>query len=82
MIRAAAALARDALQHPRTAACVLVSDDTLPLLAPVRIHAKITACPDRLLVADWEQGHGWRELCGFLDVPMPVEDFPHLNRRP
>lgn len=38
--------------------------------------------PDRLLVVDWEQGHGWRELCGFLDVPMPMEDFPHLNRRP
>lgn len=38
--------------------------------------------PGSLLVVDWEQGHGWRELCGFLDLPVPTEDFPHLNRRP
>lgn len=42
------ALARDALRHPRTAACVLVSDDTLPMLSPARIHAEISARPDRI----------------------------------
>ena len=48
MIRATEALARDALQHSQTAACVLVSDDTLPLLSPGCIHAAITAQPDRI----------------------------------
>jgi hypothetical protein len=48
MVRATVALARDALRHPRTTACVLVSDDTLPLLAPARIHAEISARPDRI----------------------------------
>ena len=37
--------------------------------------------PGSLLVVDWEQGHGWRELCDFLDLPAPAIDFPHLNPR-
>lgn len=41
-----------------------------------------TRRPHDLLVVDWEQGHGWRELCGFLGRPVPEETFPHLNRRP
>lgn len=40
------------------------------------------AFPGSLLVVDWAQGHGWRELSGFLDVTVPAEAFPHLNRRP
>lgn len=37
--------------------------------------------PDDLLVVDWELGHGWVELCGFLGLPAPDVPFPHLNRR-
>jgi len=36
--------------------------------------------PEALLVVDWERGHGWRELCGFLSIEMPQEPFPHANR--
>lgn len=37
--------------------------------------------PSDLLVVDWERGDGWAQLCGFLDVAVPEEPFPHLNRR-
>lgn len=33
-----------------------------------------------LLVLDLERGHGWPELCAFLDVAVPEGPFPHLNR--
>lgn len=29
----------------------------------------------------WEEGDGWRELCGFLNEPTPDAAFPHVNRR-
>lgn len=36
-------------------------------------------CPrDRLHV--WNIGDGWAPLCRVLDVPVPDEPFPHLNR--
>ena len=34
----------------------------------------------RLLVIDWEKGHGWPELCAFLERPVPPVVFPHENR--
>jgi hypothetical protein len=53
-----------------------------------RVHAKrvfeehnqavIDAIPaSRLLV--YRPGDGWEPICRFLDVPVPDEDFPHLN---
>ena len=36
--------------------------------------------PEALLVVDWARGHGWRELCGFLNTDTPSEPFPHANR--
>lgn len=33
--------------------------------------------PSRLLV--YQPGDGWEPICRFLDVPVPDEDFPHLN---
>jgi hypothetical protein len=36
--------------------------------------------PDDLLIIDWEQTHGWHELCLFLQKPVPDEPFPHENR--
>ncbi len=36
--------------------------------------------PDDLLVVDWEHGSGWKELCEFLDKPIPNEPFPHANK--
>ena len=41
-------------------------------------QAVVEAIPaSRLLV--YEAGDGWEPLCRFLDVPVPDEDFPHLN---
>jgi len=36
--------------------------------------------PGKLLEICFEEGHGWKELCSFLDVDMPGELFPHANR--
>ena len=30
----------------------------------------------------WEHGHGWTELCGFLQKQIPTSEFPHANRAP
>jgi hypothetical protein len=35
--------------------------------------------PDRLLTVCWEAGHGWPELCGFLDLAVPDVAFPKVN---
>lgn len=32
------------------------------------------------LEIDFEQGHGWRELCGFLGYAIPDAPFPHSNQ--
>ena len=32
---------------------------------------------DRLLV--WQIGDGWEPICEFMDLPVPSEDFPHIN---
>ena len=34
---------------------------------------------DKLLVFDVAEG--WQSLCEFLNVPIPTEDFPHLNKK-
>ncbi len=40
-------------------------------------HVKATAPADRLLV--FEAKDGWAPLCEFLGVPVPDNDYPHLN---
>ena len=34
---------------------------------------------DKLLIFDVAEG--WQSLCEFLNVPIPTEDFPHLNKK-
>jgi hypothetical protein len=29
------------------------------------------------IVLDWEKGNGWKELCRFLEKPIPQCPFPH-----
>ena len=36
--------------------------------------------PDDLLEVDFSRGDGWEKICTFLDVPVPYQPFPHLNR--
>ena len=40
-------------------------------------YVKATAQSDQLLV--FEAKDGWEPLCRFLDVPVPENDYPHLN---
>lgn len=37
--------------------------------------------PDDLLVIDVTSVSSWEPLCAFLGVPIPVEPFPHANKR-
>ncbi|OZC03424.1 hypothetical protein BSZ36_10795 [Rubricoccus marinus] len=30
----------------------------------------------------WENGHGWGEICTYLGLAIPLEDFPHSNPSP
>lgn len=38
--------------------------------------------PGKLIVLCWEHGHGWKELCAFLDKDVPNLPFPHENKSP
>jgi hypothetical protein len=38
--------------------------------------------PQDLLVISWEKGHGWKELCEFLEQPLITQPFPHVNKSP
>ncbi|MEU6130241.1 sulfotransferase family protein [Saccharopolyspora sp. NPDC047091] len=44
-----------------------------------RHNAEVRAAvpADRLL--EYQPGQGWEPLCEFLEVPVPAEDFPHVN---
>jgi len=35
---------------------------------------------DDLLVVCWEKGDGWKELCNFLNLPIPDLPFPDRNK--
>ena len=35
--------------------------------------------PGKLLEVCWEKGHGWRELCSFLNMAAPDAPFPKVN---
>jgi hypothetical protein len=43
------------------------------------VRAHFADSPGVLLEFDVAAGHGWTELCGFLDRPVPRRDFPKLN---
>ena len=60
--------------------------DDAALMARVRLHDEAVRAhfrdrPGDLLVVDWELGHGWTELCGFLGADAPDRPFPRLNAR-
>lgn len=38
--------------------------------------------PESLLELNWEKGDGWKELCEFLEKPIPREPFPITNQEP
>jgi hypothetical protein len=45
-----------------------------------RVEAFFADKPSKLLRFSVFEGHGWGELCGFLDLPVPEVEFPHANR--
>jgi hypothetical protein len=54
-------------------------DETAAKAAYERHNAEVrrTADPDRLV--EWQPGDGWEPICAALGVPVPDDDFPHLN---
>ena len=46
----------------------------------VRQFFRRQGASDQLLELCWEEGHGWAELCSFLNVPVPDQPFPHKNK--
>lgn len=36
--------------------------------------------PESFLEINWERGDGWKELCRFLNVPIPNIPLPHINK--
>ncbi len=36
--------------------------------------------PKDLLIVNWENGDGWKELCDFLEKPEPNVPMPHANK--
>ena len=43
------------------------------------VQAYFAGRPDKLLVACWETGSGWRELCEFLGHDLVTTPLPHAN---
>lgn len=39
-----------------------------------------TGRPEDLLVVNWADGDGWKELCEFLGRPVINQPFPHSNK--
>jgi len=37
---------------------------------------------DKLLTVCWEEGHGWKEICNFLNLPIPDRPFTHAHKTP
>lgn len=46
----------------------------------VRDYFSAHDAADLLLEVCWDEGDGWNELCGFLDIPAPEFLFPRANR--
>ena len=45
-----------------------------------RVSYRMVGGTVKQMVVDWEKGHGWPELCAFLDRRVPTVAFPHENR--
>jgi len=50
-------------------------------LSDVRKYFAAQGASHLLCEVCWEDGDGWKEICDFLDHPMPDAPFPHANRR-
>jgi hypothetical protein len=60
-----------------------VTDDQL--LNRYRIHNNdvinyFKGRPDKLLVVDWTNCNGYEVLSKFLNIPLVIEEFPHVNK--
>jgi Sulfotransferase domain len=54
-------------------------DDNAAMAAYDRHNAAVRCdVPDDRLV-EWQPGDGWEPLCKALGLPIPDEDFPHVN---
>ena len=58
------------------------SDDPATVIAAYERHnAEVRASAPAGKLVDWQPSDGWGPLCEALDLPVPAEPFPHLNKR-
>jgi len=50
-------------------------------LSDVRKYFAAQGASHLLCEVCWEDGDGWKEVCDFLEQPVPDVPFPHANRR-
>ena len=52
--------------------------EDMPDIYNYKLKVRNTIPVSQLLIVDWSR-HGWKELCGFLNKPIPFDDFPCEN---
>jgi hypothetical protein len=56
-----------------------VDDADAAMAAYERHNADVRATADPARLVEWQPGDGWAPLCRALGVPVPDDDFPHVN---
>lgn len=54
-------------------------DDDAAMAAYDRHNAAVRRDVPPARLVEWQPGDGWEPLCAALRVPVPEEDFPHVN---
>lgn len=57
------------------------TDRDAAIAAYERHNAEVRASAPAGKLVDWQPSDGWGPLCEALDLPVPAEPFPHLNKR-
>jgi Sulfotransferase domain len=57
------------------------TDEEASRAAYDRHNAEVRASVPSDRLVDWKPGDGWAPLCNALGVPVPGDQFPHLNTR-
>ena len=55
------------------------NDETAAKEAFARHNAAVRAAVPADRLVEWRPGDGWTPLCTALGVPVPAEQFPHVN---
>jgi hypothetical protein len=56
-------------------------DDAALMAAYDRHNASVRRVVEPSRLIEWHAGDGWEPLCAGLGLPVPDEEFPHVNTR-